>query len=317
MEVKRSSFRKFRRSPGEVEPPGDVAPPGYREVAGGDITTYRNVRSLRYILRQRDTRVDTTYSVVLASAARDTAGHAMRFPLQFSFRTIQSGASLTTIETQPEDGARNVGLIANSSLRITFPKRMDQASVESALTIESLVESVEHGSLEEIYTSSFDLNPQCYPYAGYQLFGEDPKRSALMIGLQQSFCARGFSTGGELPDHVPLLLRFCSEASDEEMELVVTRLEVDADGRVVTDTASALASLSPRMKGRGLPAPPPTSAPPVAYVPYPLFLAGSQIGTLEVGKLADMVLLRLCGWISLTGIEMVFLLPDKPDCSNM
>jgi signal transduction histidine kinase len=59
---------------------------------------------------------------------------------------------------------------------------------------------------------------------------------------------------------------------------------IDADGRVVADTASALASLSPRMKGRGLAAPPLTPAPPAAYVPYPLFLAGSQIGTLEVHR---------------------------------
>ena len=76
----------------------------------------------------------------------------------------------------------------------------------------------DQGRLEEIYTSSFDLNPQCYPYAGYQLFGEDPKRSELMIGLQQSFCARGFNAGTELPDHVPLLLRFLSELDDPEME---------------------------------------------------------------------------------------------------
>ena len=114
----------------------DVAPPGYREVgSGGEITTYRNIRSLRYIPRQRDTWVDTTYAVVLSSSAHDSTGRAMRFPLRFSFRTIQSGTSLTTIETQPEDGARNVSLVGFSSLRITFPKRMDQASVENALTI--------------------------------------------------------------------------------------------------------------------------------------------------------------------------------------
>ncbi len=59
---------------------------------------------------------------------------------------------------------------------------------------------------------------------------------------------------------------------------------IDADGQVVADTVSALASLSPRMKGRGLPAIPATSPAPTTYVPYPLFLAGSQIGTLEVHR---------------------------------
>jgi hypothetical protein len=114
----------------------DVAPPGYREVGpGGEITTFRNIRSLRFFPRLRDTYVDTTYTVALASTAHDSAGVPMRFPLRFSFRTIQSGASLTTIQTEPEDGAQNVGLLAFSSLRLTFPKRMDQSSVESALTI--------------------------------------------------------------------------------------------------------------------------------------------------------------------------------------
>ena len=113
----------------------DVAPPGYQEVAGGEITTFRNIRSLRFIPRQRDTFVDSTYTVTLASAAHDSSGRAMRFPLRFTFRTIQSGTSQTRIETVPEDGTRNVGLLSFSSLRITFPRRMDRASVEGALTM--------------------------------------------------------------------------------------------------------------------------------------------------------------------------------------
>jgi hypothetical protein len=111
-------------------------PPGYQDVApGGEITTFRNIRSLRFIPRLRDTFVDSTYVVTLSSAARDSTRHEMRFPLRFSFRTIQSGSSLRTIQTQPEDGARNVSLLGSSSLRITFPRRMDRASVENALTI--------------------------------------------------------------------------------------------------------------------------------------------------------------------------------------
>lgn len=113
----------------------DAAPPGYQEVPGGVITTYRNIRSLRFIPRQRDTHIDSLYVVRLASTARDSAGEEMRFPLQFTFRTIQSGSSQTTIQTWPEDGAQNVNLLAFSSLRITFPRKMNRASVENALTI--------------------------------------------------------------------------------------------------------------------------------------------------------------------------------------
>ncbi len=91
-------------------------------------------------------------------------------------------------------------------------------AAEAAAAFAEFVERESPSRLEEVYTFSFDLNPQCYPYAGYQLFGEDPKRSQLMIGLQQSYCASRFDTAGELPDHVPLLLKFLSVLDDTEME---------------------------------------------------------------------------------------------------
>lgn len=90
-------------------------------------------------------------------------------------------------------------------------------AAEAMADFAAFVEGEAAGRLEEIYTATFDLNPQCYPYAGYQLFGEDPKRTELMIRLQQGFCASGYSIGAELPDYVPVLLRFLSTAADEEM----------------------------------------------------------------------------------------------------
>jgi two-component system sensor histidine kinase BaeS len=58
-----------------------------------------------------------------------------------------------------------------------------------------------------------------------------------------------------------------------------------ADGKLVADTETALASLSPLMKRRGLAALQARQRPPPQYVPYPLFLAGSRIGLLEVRRL--------------------------------
>jgi two-component system sensor histidine kinase BaeS len=64
---------------------------------------------------------------------------------------------------------------------------------------------------------------------------------------------------------------------------------LDTEGRVVSDTARAIDSVSAPMRGR-FPVPlPPAGASP-AYVPYPLFLSGEQIGTLEarrIGPLGD------------------------------
>jgi nitrate reductase delta subunit len=62
--------------------------------------------------------------------------------------------------------------------------------------------------LEELYTSTFDMQPVCYPYVGYHLFGESYKRGMFMAQLNAVYRERGFSTGTELPDHVAVILRF-------------------------------------------------------------------------------------------------------------
>lgn len=74
------------------------------------------------------------------------------------------------------------------------------------------------GSVEEQYTGAFDLNPVCYPYAGYLLFGEDPKRNDLMLKLVETYRETGFDSGDELPDHVAVMFRFLSRLDDGEME---------------------------------------------------------------------------------------------------
>ena len=98
---------------------------------------------------------------------------------------------------------------------------------EAAGDLEGFVahlESEPAGKLEEVFTATFDLRPQCYPYAGYQLFGdEDPKRSELMLKLRESYRVEGFDAGTELPDHVPVLLRFMACARDEELKRDLAR----------------------------------------------------------------------------------------------
>lgn len=64
--------------------------------------------------------------------------------------------------------------------------------------------------MEEIYTRTFDLQPVCYPYVGYHLFGESYKRGAFMAQLNENYRSYGYSAGNELPDHVAVILRFCA-----------------------------------------------------------------------------------------------------------
>ena len=78
------------------------------------------------------------------------------------------------------------------------------------------------GRLEEIYTATFDLQAGCSLYAGYHLFGDDYRRSVLLVKLKESYRDHNFSTGRELPDHICVLLRFLAlhERESESRELI-------------------------------------------------------------------------------------------------
>ncbi len=63
--------------------------------------------------------------------------------------------------------------------------------------------------LEEIYTQTFDLQAICYPYAGYQLFGEDYRRGEFMVKLKEHYRSAGFEApGDELPDHIGVIFKY-------------------------------------------------------------------------------------------------------------
>jgi nitrate reductase delta subunit len=81
----------------------------------------------------------------------------------------------------------------------------------AANALENFCHAIEKQSpqkIEELYTTTFDMQPVCYPYIGYQLFGESYKRGAFMAQLNEAYHACGYSAGQELPDHLAIILRF-------------------------------------------------------------------------------------------------------------
>jgi len=70
--------------------------------------------------------------------------------------------------------------------------------------------------LEEVYTQTFEFNPATTLYIGYHVFGETPKRSRFMNRLKEAYLSQQFSIGGELPDHLCVLLRFLGTPADLE-----------------------------------------------------------------------------------------------------
>ncbi len=79
------------------------------------------------------------------------------------------------------------------------------------------VDSTPLGRMEEIYTGTFDVNPTCYIFAGYMLFGESFNRGKFLVRLQEEYQKRGFSMENELADHLAVMFRFFSLLDPDEI----------------------------------------------------------------------------------------------------
>jgi nitrate reductase molybdenum cofactor assembly chaperone NarJ/NarW len=76
---------------------------------------------------------------------------------------------------------------------------------------QTFVNSTSISHLEEIYTSTFDVNPVCFPYPGFHLFGENFNRADFLVKLQQKYQEHGFNAPpNELADHLSVMLEFLS-----------------------------------------------------------------------------------------------------------
>ena len=81
----------------------------------------------------------------------------------------------------------------------------------------AFAERVSFRTLEDVYSATFDLNAECHPYIGYHIFGEDYRRSVLLVELKAKYRQYGYDCGKELPDHLAVMLRFMSICTDEEL----------------------------------------------------------------------------------------------------
>ncbi len=79
---------------------------------------------------------------------------------------------------------------------------------------------------EEVYTSTFDLQPVCWPYVGYQLFGESYKRGMFMASLRGTYRQCGFEPGDDLPDHLAVVLTFLGHCWHRDPDVARDLVEV-------------------------------------------------------------------------------------------
>ena len=97
------------------------------------------------------------------------------------------------------------------------------------------------GKLQEIYSGFFDLNSICHPYIGYQLFGENYKRSSLLLGLKKAYREEGFEADpSEIADRLSIVLRYTAHSKGgEDVDDLLSRGVLPAVERMTTKPESA------------------------------------------------------------------------------
>jgi len=69
---------------------------------------------------------------------------------------------------------------------------------------------------EELYTRTFDINPVCSLEIGWQLFGEEYHRGALLVRLRGELRRHGIEESTELPDHLTHVLSLLDRMGPDE-----------------------------------------------------------------------------------------------------
>jgi nitrate reductase delta subunit len=99
----------------------------------------------------------------------------------------------------------------------------------------SFAQEVTVGKLQEVYSGFFDLNSICHPYVGYQLFGENYKRSIFLVELKKSYRVSGFeSSDAEIPDRLSIMLRFAAQSDSEDVDALLNKGLLPALERMTT-----------------------------------------------------------------------------------
>jgi len=144
-------------------------------------------------------------------------------------------AALGRLLAFPRPGAFAADLAAAAAL---LDAAMPQAAAALAAFRAELAE-LDDDALQDLYSRTFDLAPRCVPYLSVHLFGaESFKRARLMTGLDDAYRRAGLDRGGELPDHLGLVLRFADAFGAEEWDELLQLCLARPLARMRTDLAA-------------------------------------------------------------------------------
>jgi nitrate reductase delta subunit len=102
---------------------------------------------------------------------------------------------------------------------------------EAEQLLAAFAAAVEHlsvGELEELYTSTFDLDPLSSLELGWHLFGENYSRGEFLVAMRQTLRRLGLEETTELPDHLTHVLRALGRMGPAEADRFCTNYVLPA-----------------------------------------------------------------------------------------
>lgn len=106
-------------------------------------------------------------------------------------------------------------------------------AARSLQTLNAALAELDQYAIEELFTQTFDLNPDCCAEIGWHLFGERYDRGSFMVWMRQQLRTFDLQETGELPDHLVHVLQVLGRMDETESERFATEAVTPALHRMI------------------------------------------------------------------------------------
>jgi nitrate reductase assembly molybdenum cofactor insertion protein NarJ len=89
------------------------------------------------------------------------------------------------------------------------------------------------GTVEEMYTRTFDINAICCLEIGWHIYGEEYARGSLMVRFRQELRRQKIKESAELPDHLTHVLQLIGRLEGEMADDLAGRYLLPAMGKML------------------------------------------------------------------------------------
>lgn len=97
-----------------------------------------------------------------------------------------------------------------------------QDAADEISTFGNFLEQSGDWEVEEVFTSTFDVNPTCALEVGWHLFGEEYARGLFLVRMREEMRKYGLVESTELPDHLSHVLAIVASMPDDQAARFVT-----------------------------------------------------------------------------------------------